>query len=118
MAERERNADQAEALEAVSPEARELLELIFEHNAKEAEWASKSLEEMAENDRLRAIEQRGADVRLRFNELFFALFRTKLLMNYDEEELSYGTRKVLEIVWLDDQLDDIIYPMGPFAQRD
>lgn len=91
-------------------EARGLFKVIMDHNAREAEWNRERLEEMNEAARLQAIENRGRVVKQRFNDLFYVLFREELLMEYSEEETPYGTRKVLNIIWMEGDLDGIIYP--------
>lgn len=102
--------DHEAALEAASPEARGLLELIFEHNAKEAEWSRERLKEMDEAERLRAIKMRGDRIIARMSDILALLYDVHPVMEYREEEIpeGLGVEKILTMRWLNNYLEDHI----------
>jgi hypothetical protein len=102
------DVDHKAALEAASPEARGLLELIFDHNAKEAEWSRERLKEMDEVERLRAIKMRGNRIIARMGDILALLYDVHPPMEYKEEKMPYGIEKTLTLTWVDDYLEDRI----------
>lgn len=96
------------ALEAATPEARELLEAIFAHNERDAKWSENRLAEMDEWERERAIKARGQRIMNRLSEILGFLYDVHPPMDYSEEETPYGTEKSLTLRWLNDYLEDEI----------
>lgn len=105
---REMNDQERLAMEAATPAARELLEAIFAHNEREAEWSKERLAEMEEAERERAIVARGNRIKSRMNQIFIALYGEELGMRYEEQDVDGLKLKRLTICWWDDELEDLI----------